>query len=175
MKPMVGIILSFSFPLVLFSGCLSFVPGNPNVDFTFITLEGQTKQLRDYYGTVIVLDLMGVNCQPCGREMTQLKQIQTNYSRNNVIIVSVDVWVSSGENASLLAQYLDTFREQLHLELNWTFGLDDGKGTIEKAYAKQGIPALYILDKKGNIYYTHVGYDSYAVLASKLDQVMQKG
>lgn len=106
--------------------------------------------------------------------MTQLKQIQTNYSRDDVLIISVDVWVSLGENATFLQQYIDTFGQQSHTELNWTFGLDDAKGTIENIYAKSGIPTLYILDKKGNIYYTHVGYDSYTILASKLDEVLAK-
>ena len=167
----------FSFFLILVAmlpGCMNPLQENPNVDFTFTTLQGQTKQLREYYGTVVVLDLMGVNCQPCALEMRQLKQIQTNYSRNNVIIISVDVWISQGENASLLRQYLDAFHQQLHLELNWTFGLDDTKGTIGNTYARSGIPTLYILDKKGNIYYTHVGYDSYSRLASKLDAVLTK-
>lgn len=173
---MLGVFLSFFLPLIaIISGCMNSTPENPNVDFTFTTLDGQPKQLREYYGKVIVLDLMGVNCQPCTIEMTQLKQIQTNYSRDDVIIISVDVWVSSGENASLLQQYIGSFQQQLNTELNWTFGLDDIKGTIEYAYARDGIPALYILDKKGNIYYTHVGYDSYAMLASKLDQVLRKG
>ena len=170
----VGFLSFFIFLVVMLSGCVNPGQGNPNVDFTFTTLNGQTKQLREYYGTVIVLDLMGVNCQPCAYEMTQLKQIQTNYSRSDVIIISVDVWISQGENASLLRQYIDTFQQQLQLELNWTFGLDDVKGTIGYTYARSGVPTLYILDKKGNIYYTHVGYDSYSTLASKLDAVLTK-
>lgn len=170
----VGFLSFLLFLAGVLSGCMNPTPENPNVDFTFTTLDGQTKQLREYYGTVIVLDLMGVNCQPCALEMTQLKQIQTNYSRSDIIIISVDVWISQGENASLLRQYLDAFQQQLHLELNWTFGLDDAKGTIGDTYARSGVPTLYILDKKGNIYYTHVGYDSYSTLASKLDVVLGK-
>jgi thiol-disulfide isomerase/thioredoxin len=169
------IVLSFILVLVSwFAGCANSGPENPHVDFAFTTLDGQTKQLQDYSGKVIVLDLMAVNCQPCALEMTQLKQIQKNYSRDKVTIISIDVWVSQGENASSLQQYLVAFQQQLHVELNWTFGLDDSKGTIENAYARSGIPALYILDKKGNIYYTHVGYDTYTSLASKLDEVLTK-
>jgi peroxiredoxin len=172
---MMVIVLSFVLVLVAWlAGCVNSGPENPHVDFTFTTLDGQTKQLQDYYGKVIVLDLMGVNCQPCTLEMTQLKQIQTNYSRDEVSIISIDVWVSQGENISLLRQYQEAFQQQIHIILNWTFGLDDAKGSIEHTYARDGIPALYILDTKGNIYYTHVGYDSYSSLASKLDEVLTK-
>ncbi len=167
--------LSFLLLLVaVLPGCMNKESENPNVDFMFTTLGGQTRQLRDFYGKVIVLDLMAVNCQPCALEMTQLKWIQTNYSRDDVIIVSIDVWVSQGENASLLQQYLDAFQRQLNITLNWTFGLDDIQGTVGSTYARSGIPTLYILDKKGNIYYTHVGYDSYSTLALKLDAVLAK-
>ncbi len=156
------------------TGCVNLGRENPNVDFTFTSLEGETHVLHQYYGTVIVLDLMGVNCQPCALEMSQLKQIQTNYTGRDVVIISIDVWVSQGENATLLRQYIDAYRQQLHLNLNWTFGLDDTKGTIGNTYARSGIPTLYILDTKGNIYYTHVGYDTYSTLASKLDEVLSK-
>jgi len=168
------VLLLLLLPVVQLAGCVNSQQQNPNVDFTFTTLDGQMKQLHDYYGKVLVLDLMGVNCQPCGLEMTQLKQIQTNYSEDQVIIISIDVWVSQGENTSMLRQYLSAFQQQLHISLNWTFGLDDARGTIGNTYAKNGIPTLYILDTKGNIYYTHVGYDSYRSLALKLDQMVRK-
>ena len=176
MKSVIAGSLIFLIILVtILAGCSSSSNNEtPTVDFTFTTLDGQTKSLHDYYGKVIVLDLMGVNCQPCALQMTQLKQIQTNYSENKVTIISIDVWVSQGENAALLQQYLEMYQQQVGIILNWTFGLDDTKGTIAHAYARNGVPALYILDTKGNIYYTHLGYDPYATLASKLDAVLTK-
>jgi hypothetical protein len=108
------------------------------------------------------------------REMSELKKISENYSKNNVSILSIDVWVSSGENVSMVQDMIDAFKNQVNMTLDWTFGLDDVHGTVENTYASAGVPTLYIFDKKGNIYYSHVGYEDYSVLASKLDQVLSK-
>ena len=143
-------------------------------DFTFTTIDGQTKKLSEYLGTVIILDCMAVNCQPCMFQMFELKKISENYSKNEVTILSIDVWVSSGETASMLQDTIDAFKNQVNMTLDWTFGLDDSKGTIQGTYASQGVPSLYIFDKKGNIYYSHVGYEVYSSLSLKIDEALEK-
>jgi hypothetical protein len=104
--------------------------------------------------------------------MFELKKISENYSKNDVTILSIDVWVSSGETASLLQDTIDAFKNQVNMTLDWSFGLDDLQGTIQNTYASAGVPTLYIFDKKGNIYYSHVGYEEYSSLAAKLDEVL---
>ncbi len=136
--------------------------------FHLSTLDGEMKRLSDFYGKVVVLDCMAVNCQPCMYQMFELKKISENYSTDDVVILSIDVWVSNGETATMLQDMINEFKNQVNVTLDWTFGLDDPEGTIENRYASEGVPSLYIYDKKGNIYYSHVGYESYAVLASRL-------
>jgi thiol-disulfide isomerase/thioredoxin len=148
--------------------------GNSGENFSFVTLDGQTKHLSDFYGKVVVLDCMAVNCQPCMYQIFELKKISENYSKNDVIILSIDVWVSSGETASMLQDMLEAFKSQANMTLDWTFGLDDAQGSIQNTYAPQGVPSLYIFNKKGNIYYSHVGYEPYTSLAAKLDEVLVK-
>jgi len=170
--PVLFLVFLFVF-LTVFAGCTE-KKSNTGEDFSFTTLEGETKHLSDFYGKVIVLDCMAVNCQPCMFQMFELKKISENYSKNDVTILSIDVWVSSGETASLLQDTIDAFKNQVNMTLDWTFGLDDLQGTIQNTYATAGVPTLYIFDKKGNIYYSHVGYEDYLILASKLDQVLSK-
>jgi len=165
--------LLFLIFFVIFAGCTE-KENETGDDFSFITLDGETKHLRDYYGKVVVLDCMAVNCQPCMYQMFELKKIQENYSSNEVVILSIDVWVSNGETASMLQQMIEEFEIQANLILNWTFGLDDLDGTIENTYASDGVPALYIYDKKGNIYYSHVGYETYANLSIQIDEALVK-
>ena len=116
-------------------------------DFIFNTLDGETKHLSNFYGKVIVLDCMAVNCQPCMSQMFVLKKVSENYSRNDVVILSIDVWVSAGETASMLQGVIDAFKNQVNVTLDWTFGLDDSQGTIQQVYASTGVPTLYIFDK----------------------------
>jgi hypothetical protein len=108
-------------------------------------------------------------------QMLELKKISENYSKNDVTILSIDVWVSSGETVSMLKDTIDAFNNQVNMTLDWMFGLDDLHGTIQNTYASAGVPTLYIFDKKGNIYYSHVGYEDYTILALKLDMVLSQG
>ncbi len=165
-------ILVFLF-LIVFAGCTE-EKNTFRDDFAFTSLDGETKHLSDFYGKVIVLDCMAVNCQPCMRQMFELKKISENYSKNDVSILSIDVWVSSGETASMLQGVINAFKDQVNITLDWTFGLDDSQGTIQAIYASSGVPTLYIFDKKGNIYYSHVGYESFTELAKKIDEAMLK-
>jgi len=159
--------------LPIFSGCTEQSTNGSGMDVTFTTLNGQTKHLHEYYGKIIVLDLMGANCQPCMYQMFELKKLSENYTRDQLTIISIDVWVSLGENAILLQQYLNAFKQQVNVSLDWTFGLDDTQGTITHQYASEGVPTLYILDTKGNVYYSHVGYEAYATLASTIDELLE--
>ena len=159
--------------LPIFSGCTE--EKNPTGDdFSFITLDNEIKRLSDFTGKIVVLDCMAVNCQPCMYQMFELKKISENYSTNDVVILSIDVWVSNGENASMLQGLIDAFESQANLTLDWIFGLDDPEGTLENRYATQGVPSLYIYDKKGNIYYSHVGYESYTDLKIKIDEALSR-
>ena len=170
--PFMFIVFLFIF-LLFFSGC-TVERNDMGDDFSFITLDGEMKRLSDFSGKVVVLDCMAVNCQPCMYQMFELKKISENYSSNDVAILSIDVWVSNGETVSLLQEMINDFKKQVNMTLDWTFGLDDPEGTIENTYATEGVPSLYIYDKKGNIYYSHVGYESYADLATKIDEALLK-
>jgi len=170
--PFVFIVFLFMV-LLFFSGCTE-EKNDTGDDFSFITLGGEMKRLSDFSGKVVVLDCMAVNCQPCMSQMFELKKISENYSTNDVVILSIDVWVSNGETAFMLQEMINEFKKQVNITLDWTFGLDDPEGTIENTYATEGVPSLYIYDKKGNIYYSHVGYESYADLATKIDEALLK-
>jgi len=157
---------------LLLSGCIESSDDNNGMNFIFTLLDGGEKQLSDYYGKVIVLDLMGVSCQPCFYQMFELEKILTNYSSDDVTIISIDVWIVSGEDAELVNEYIDYLNDEFNLALSWTFGLDDTNGTILYQYAQEGIPAIYILDENGNIYYSHVGYTDYPTLSAKIRELL---
>jgi thiol-disulfide isomerase/thioredoxin len=158
----------------LLSGCLESTDDTSRMNFVFSTLNGKEKQLSDYYGKFILLDLMGVNCQPCFYQMFELEKISKNYSSNVLTIISIDVWIFHGENVDLINEYIDYINNEFDLSLSWIFGLDDSEGTIFSQYAQNGVPTIYILDENGNIYYSHVGYTDYSTLSAKIDELLEK-
>ena len=157
------------------SGCLE-SPENDTVDegedFSFILLNGTIKRLSDYRGNVVVLDLMRViGCDPCLYEFLELKKVSENYSNNDVVIISIDV--NTYESAQDVQTTIDGFKQQLDIELDWIFGMDDGS-IWEKYHINTpgGVPTLYIFDKNGKIYYSNEGYEPYSIFASKIDELL---
>lgn len=166
----VALVISILIVSLLISGCMetSEVIGE---DFVFKTIDGQEKHLSDFYGKIIVLDLMGVNCQPCWYQLFALKQISENYS-SDVNLISIDVWVP-GETAEDVREMIDYFQSEFNVDLDWTFGIDDASGSIGDKYNPEGsVPTLHIFDKKGNIYYSHTGYVDYSALSDIINGLL---
>jgi hypothetical protein len=159
------------FSSIIISGCTE-TSNDGGENFKFTTIDGQDKYLSDFYGKIIILDLMGVNCQPCWYQLLALKQISENYS-SNVAIISIDVWVPQ-ETVEDVRWLINHFKQEFDLELDWTFSVDYSNRSIGKKYNPEGtVPALYIFDKKGNIYYTHVGYMEYSALSTKIKELLE--
>lgn len=155
----------------LLSGCLESSEDVDGVDFVFTTIDGEEKHLSDFYGKVIVLDLMGVGCAPCQYQMVELKKISENYSSGDVAIISIDVWVPT-ETAEDVQWLIEAFKEEGGIDLDWTFGLDDASGSIGDTYTEGGVPTIHIIDQKGNIYYSHYEYTDYSTIAAKIDELL---
>jgi len=142
----------------MLSGCLQSSNNNGDnnggEDFTFTMLDSTEKHLSDYRGKVVILDMWATWCIPCQFQMTELKKIYENYSRDDLEIISVDI--ESGESVQLIQSYRDWFVQYYGIELDWIFGKDDG--SISEKYMKEGaIPTLAIFDQKGRLHSRKVG------------------
>jgi peroxiredoxin len=111
-------------------------------DYRVFSLRGDTVNLRDYRGSVTVLNLWQTTCGPCIKEMPTLEQLHKTLAPKglNVIAVSTDL----PKDSALIRQ----FGERLHL----TFPLlHDRSGGMEKLYEIEGYPTTFIIDKQGRI------------------------
>lgn len=142
------------------SGCLQSSKNNNDggEDFTFTTLNGTEKNLSDYRGKVVLLDMWATWCFPCQLVMPELKKIYGNYSRDELEIISINIDLQ--ESAQLIQSYRDWFNDTYGIELNWIFGRDDG--SISEKYLKEGkIPSLAIFDQNGRLYFNEAGLVAY--------------
>lgn len=157
-KPSLFFIISLLMMLPLVSGCTEQQINPFGDDFSFTTLTGETKHLRDYRGTVVILDMWATWCSPCQLQMLELRKIYENYSRNDVEILSIDI--DQRETVSQIQDFLSIFKDYEY-ELTWTFGIDDG--TIWETYkvGNGGIPALCIFNREGVLSYSHEGLAVY--------------
>lgn len=125
--------------------------GTKAPNFTLPTLAGKSFTLSDCFKTpsqVVVLDLWATWCPPCRSEIPHLVNLQNKFKGKNVTIVGVAL----DADKSVVADFAKQQR------INYTIALDPQGAKLGDPYKIKGIPATYIIDKKGVIRYAHSGF-----------------
>lgn len=118
----------------------------PAPDFTMTTFDGETFQLSEHRGEVVVVNFWGSWCEPCRREMPAFQQASQN-SGDDVTFVGVG---SKRDKEDKAREFADEFG------VTYPIGLDSEGGTaaagqITKDYSVSFYPMTFIVDPEGNI------------------------
>ena len=137
---------------------------NEAPDFTLTDTEGVTFSLSDYEGEkVVILDFMFSTCAPCEKFVKEaLGPYSGKMDKDDVAIVSVSVFGNDDETK--LKNYAE--------DHEWRHALVDQNGDIEIAYDVVGTPKIFIIDKKGEITYSHIGPISEEELSNEVEKAM---
>ena len=142
------------------------VPSTANMapDFSYTTVNGGTVSLSGLRGKVVILDFMATWCQPCKDQITNLKSIQSEYSDQNVVIISmnVDLQVTNSE--------LLEYRNQQGA--TWSFVTDSEGVSMNQKYSVTSIPTIVIINREGEIAKRKVGLMSVAALSTAIDPLL---
>lgn len=118
-------------------------------DFTFTTLEGQSVNLSDYEGKVVVLNFWATWCGYCIEEMPDLNELTNAYEDVEIVAVNRGETLAEGK----------AFAETSGYDFIWGF---DESGSAESLYPSRGIPYSVIIDKDGIIQDIFEGMRSYS-------------
>ena len=187
--------------ILFFSGCTdvdttsdSEVWGNAP-DFTLKPLGEETIRLSDFMGKVVLLDFFGVDCGHCVQQTIALEQLRLEYSSDDLVIISIDVW---GDNAQVVSALIQAYRcgspcelEEIFsylyireykalsgmedgLELDWIFGIDSTGNIAYEYVSNLQVPKVVIVDQNGNIYKENIfsGLAERSVLSEKIDELI---
>lgn len=134
----------------------------PAPDFTLTSLDGDTFDLNDFRGKVVILDFMFSNCTYCDDEMEELNKVYSNYDDKEVVIITIDILEYDTEDD------LRWFKEEYGDE--WIYAMDTDD--VKTKYDVESVPRVVIVDKEGNIAYDHEGVTNYATLTSKIEELL---
>ena len=157
----VGTVVMLILAVVLYG----MIGGDNNApDFTLKDTEGVTFSLSDYEGEkVVILDFMFSTCAPCEKFVKEaLGPYSSKMDKGDVAIVSVSVFGNDDETK--LKNYAE--------DHEWRHALGDQNGDIEIAYDVVGTPKIFIIDKNGEITYSHIGPISESELSSEVEKAI---
>lgn len=127
--------------------------GDPAPALAFASLDGDTVALADLIGSPVLLNLWATWCPPCRAEIPFLQTIHEEYGPLGLRVVGI-----SADNAGALDQV-----EDFLAEAGVTYdNLLDPRGEAMEVFRLLGLPATYLIDRKGNLVLNRTGQVSEA-------------
>lgn len=130
-------------------------------DFTLTDLEGESFSLADFSGKVVILDFMATWCEGCKSVAYNLKEIETTFG-NNVVIITIDV--DQDETKEDLRDFSDAHNS------DWRHAFDTAG--LEDEYGIDALPTLMIITPDGRISSEHTGVLTVEELEGQIGMAM---
>ena len=111
------------------------------------TADGATVRLADHKGKVVLIDFWASWCLPCKTSFPALDALYREYQEKGFEVLAV--------NLDERRHDADTFLEARPHRLTVLY---DPKGVSPKAFGVKGIPSSFLIDRAGNIRFSHMGY-----------------
>ncbi len=110
-------------------------------EFTLLNLSGDTVNLSDYRGKVVLINFFATYCPPCRMEMPDFVELQKNYGQKGFTVIAISV---DNEPQKMLPPFVE------RLGLNFPVLLATTK--VLKDYGNvYALPVTFILDRQHKI------------------------
>lgn len=118
----------------------------PAPGFHLQALNGQTIELSDYRGHIVLIEFWATWCGPCRYSMPSLEEIYRRFRDRGVRVL----FVNEGESPEVIEKWAGKrFSAPI---------LMDQDASVARSYQVQGLPTLFIINQAGSILYVRSGY-----------------
>ena len=130
-------------------------------DFTVEMLDGSKVTLSALQGKPTLLIFWATWCPPCRLELSKLQEHIIDRYGDKINVLPI----SRGEERAKVEEYIS--------KMGYTFAVGlDGDQSIYRKYATNYIPRCFVIDAKGKVLYSGVGYDE--TIAKEVEQNIEK-
>jgi peroxiredoxin len=117
-------------------------------NFSLKTSDGKTIELKKLEGKVVVVNFWATWCPPCKSEIPGFLEVYKQYKAKGLEIVGISLDETGWK---VVKPFIEAYKI--------TYPVVVGDANLARAYGGiEGIPASFVIDKKGNIVTRHVGY-----------------
>ena len=135
--------------------------GDEAPDFTVEMLDGSKVALSALQGKPTLLIFWATWCPPCRLELSKLQEHIIDRYGDKINVLPI----SRGEERAKVEEYIS--------KMGYTFAVGlDGNQSIYRKYATNYIPRCFVIDAKGKVLYSGVGYDE--AIAKEVEQNIEK-
>lgn len=125
-------------------------------DFALNSPSGASVHLQSFEKKVVLLDFWSVYCGPCEMTAPVLERLYGKYRESGFAVIGVNTDEPGAPVKDFVARHKISYPVALDIE-----------GNVHRRYGVRGLPAMILLDKKGNIRRNWIGYDY------SLDEIME--
>jgi thiol-disulfide isomerase/thioredoxin len=123
-------------------------PAKPAKNFALPDLDGKRHTLSDYRGKVVLVNFWATWCPPCRREMPSMERLTQRLKGQPFAILAI--------NQQEDADQVFVFTGQLEPAPTFPI-LFDRDSKVSHAWGVLGLPASFIVDKRGRVVYRAMG------------------
>ncbi|KON31569.1 hypothetical protein AC478_02635 [miscellaneous Crenarchaeota group-1 archaeon SG8-32-3] len=134
-------------------------------DFELVDINGKAFSLSEHLGKVVLLDFFATWCGPCIMEIEHLQALYSDYSSEQLVILSISVDIESDSLPKL-----QLFAQQNQMQ--WTVARDTDN--VGYKYGVSPIPHLFVVDTEGYERYSHIGLTAESTLRSEIDALISE-
>jgi len=118
-------------------------------NFKLTLLDGRVVELKSLRGKIVVIDFWATWCPPCRITLPLMNKVYKKTRGKDVEVFGISTDRVSSQKVKEFVK-----KNRISMPI-----LHDRNGTVSRKYGIRGIPAMFIIDKQGNIHDKHVGAD----------------
>jgi peroxiredoxin len=108
-------------------------------DFTLVSLEGRSVQLREFRGKLVLLNFWATWCAPCLHEMPSMERLYQTFKATDFVLLAVSM---DRQGDAVARPFVE------NLQLNFPVLLDT-TSEVGRQYGVRGLPTSYVIDPDG--------------------------
>ncbi len=120
----------------------------PAPNLTLKTLDNADLKISDLKGEVVYVDFWATWCPPCRQSFPWMEEMHQRYSDLGFKVVAI----SLDNKRDVIDQFLKTMKTSFVIA-------HDPAGDSANAFKVKGMPSSYLIDRKGNIHMSHMGFN----------------